>query len=394
MRPRRGWPVLSGSGDPDHRLRLGWVAQWATPQRVHWWQDLAIRVELRLYLLDEAPSELSPGVPVSTSPSPHVQRLRTSRLHNSWTWAPQYWWHGAADAIRGDSLDAIVVNGWAQLAFLQVMAIATRDRLPVIVYFEPSGQRSSPVLRYLRASVLRRVDGVIAAGPQAEREALRARAAKKRIARISPPAVLPSPGMFPTPWEPDPPGAAGGHRFLYVGRLVEGKNVDVLIRAFSRVHDAADELVVVGSGPRLPALRKEVRDHGLEAHVTFMGAAPHEQVAQYMRGCHTLVLPSQRESWGLVVTEGLLAGMHAVVSQGAAVCEDVADDDGVYTTAPEVEALADAMSRSRDEWSGRIKHPRQGDRGVEAASLEIVALLHRIRSTQPAGRRRAPRRAG
>lgn len=61
-----------------------------------------------------------------------------------------------------------------------------------------------------------------------------------------------------------------------------------------------------------------------------------------------LVLPSETETWGLVVNEALACGMPAVVSSGVGCAPDLIEADATGETYPmgDVDALAVAMERA------------------------------------------------
>jgi glycosyltransferase involved in cell wall biosynthesis len=92
---------------------------------------------------------------------------------------------------------------------------------------------------------------------------------------------------------------------LFVGRLVEYKNLEVVIAAFSEVIKSLPtaQLVVVGDGPARPKLEKMVVSNKLSKNIKFMGYVSEENKAQLLRNCSMLVFPSLIEGFGLVILE-------------------------------------------------------------------------------------------
>jgi len=92
---------------------------------------------------------------------------------------------------------------------------------------------------------------------------------------------------------------------LYAGKLTEGKRVGDLIAAYNlvtRTSDPSDlpSLVIVGDGPdkqRLASLAGTLR----RGSVKLVGFGNQSQMPSYYSISDVLVLPSARESWGLVV---------------------------------------------------------------------------------------------
>ena len=103
--------------------------------------------------------------------------------------------------------------------------------------------------------------------------------------------------------------------FLFVGRLVELKNINSLIRAFSRLDQNGNKLVIVGDGPEKAKLKQLCRERGVNC--LFTGRKEGESLHVWYHIADTLVLPSIQEAFGAVTNEALMAGCHAVVSRRA-----------------------------------------------------------------------------
>jgi len=103
---------------------------------------------------------------------------------------------------------------------------------------------------------------------------------------------------------------------LFVGRLVEGKGIEYLLHAFSKVVAKIPEakLVIVGRGPKEKELEGLRRKLGLY-NVLFLGAIENQLMPNIYVGCDVLVLPSIREPFGNVVIEAMAAGKPVVGSQ-------------------------------------------------------------------------------
>jgi glycosyltransferase involved in cell wall biosynthesis len=111
-------------------------------------------------------------------------------------------------------------------------------------------------------------------------------------------------------------------RFLYSGRLVPWKRVDLLIRAFTEVADSLPEwdLLIAGGGPLEAELRNMVPER-LRARVCFTGFLQMPDVRNCYHLSKVLVHPSQFEPWALVINESVAAGMAVIATEvtGAAV---------------------------------------------------------------------------
>ena len=105
-------------------------------------------------------------------------------------------------------------------------------------------------------------------------------------------------------------GAEGKRLILFVGRLVALKNLPVLFQAFPQVRREAC-LVIVGSGPMWQEWQQNEED------VHFVGARYGQDLLACYQAADVLVLPSLQEAYGAVVSEALIAGCPAIVSEKA-----------------------------------------------------------------------------
>ena len=132
--------------------------------------------------------------------------------------------------------------------------------------------------------------------------------------------------------------------FLYLGRLVDIKGIDILIRAFLRLvneHEAVS-LDIVGSGPLESEFKNKLKG---ERRVVFHGALFGDAKIRMLWDCQALVLPSTQEPWGLVVNEAMAAGLPVIVSDAVGACRDLVAGSGagfVFQSGDE-DALLDCM---------------------------------------------------
>jgi glycosyltransferase involved in cell wall biosynthesis len=101
-------------------------------------------------------------------------------------------------------------------------------------------------------------------------------------------------------------------RFVFIGRLVDWKALDIVIEALADVPGAT--LDVIGDGPMLPAWRELANRFGLSARVCFLGWQPQEECAKSLGGCCALVLPSIYECGGAVVLEAMAMGRPVIAT--------------------------------------------------------------------------------
>ncbi|NLU69239.1 glycosyltransferase family 4 protein [Streptomyces sp. HNM0574] len=109
--------------------------------------------------------------------------------------------------------------------------------------------------------------------------------------------------------EPEPPvPAAPEPMFLAMGRLVEYKRIDLLLRLWERVRPVTGgRLVIVGDGPERERLAATAGPG-----VVFTGHVSEAEKHRLLCQSWLLLHPSLVEGWGLVVTEAAVRGTPAV----------------------------------------------------------------------------------
>jgi glycosyltransferase involved in cell wall biosynthesis len=114
-------------------------------------------------------------------------------------------------------------------------------------------------------------------------------------------------------------GATGDEVVIgFVGRLVDAKAPDVLLRAFARVlHQVPrSRLAIVGAGPLDGALRRLARDLNIDDRVAWLGE---QDVRRVLAGFDVFALPSRREGLPYVALEAMAAGLPVVATSSSGV---------------------------------------------------------------------------
>src|SRR5690606_14456021 len=92
-----------------------------------------------------------------------------------------------------------------------------------------------------------------------------------------------------------PPVSASQRRgFVFVGRLVEKKGVEYLIKSLPMIVRADSEVVltVVGDGPLKHNLMMLSNSLGVASHVSFVGGIPNDRIPEVLRQHQIAVVPS------------------------------------------------------------------------------------------------------
>ncbi len=114
---------------------------------------------------------------------------------------------------------------------------------------------------------------------------------------------------------------------LMVGSLHPWKGQDEAIAALSKVifRGVDAHLLIVGDGKKhfRAALHQQIRGHGLEQYVEFVGYV--ENPMQYMRAADVMLICSHWEPFGRVTIEAMLAGKPVIGANSGATAELIQD---------------------------------------------------------------------
>jgi len=137
----------------------------------------------------------------------------------------------------------------------------------------------------------------------------------------------------------------GASIILYCGRLSPEKGSMELLRAYQLVSHPKKVLVLVGDGALRERMQRFIEENDLDS-VYFMGFQNRNDLGDFYALADVLVLPSNKETWGLVVNEALCFSLPVVVSDqvGAGVDLVISGENGSIFPAGDVQALADQIS--------------------------------------------------
>ena len=123
------------------------------------------------------------------------------------------------------------------------------------------------------------------------------------------------------PFESRPAQYAPDPVVLYSGSLTRRKGVDLLARAFVALarENVRVRLKLMGRGELEPELRRVLAP--VAGRVEWTGFQPWEALAGIYASAQVLCVPSRHDGWGLVVPEGLAAGLPVIATDrmGAAI---------------------------------------------------------------------------
>ncbi len=156
-------------------------------------------------------------------------------------------------------------------------------------------------------------------------------------------------------------------KIVFVGQLIERKNLKVLIKAMEQLKEYDLELTIVGDGASRESLMQQVRRHNLTS-VKLAGQMPHEEVFEVMKHSDVLVLPSFYDGWGAVVNEAMCLSNVVVVSSGVRASSAVVNGVNGYVFDP----------NNHIELAGILKNLTSDKELVARIKAENHAVAHRF----------------
>ncbi|MBD3379943.1 MAG: glycosyltransferase [Candidatus Omnitrophica bacterium] len=139
---------------------------------------------------------------------------------------------------------------------------------------------------------------------------------------------------------------------LTLGRLVERKGMDSVIRVMPELVKRFPELIyiVAGEGPERDSLRSMVSRLGMEDHVIFTGVVTEKEKKGLLKSCDVFVMPCRglsdydAEGFGIVFAEAAVFNKPSVAGRSGGAPEVVLDGISGFTVDPlDPEQLAEKL---------------------------------------------------
>ncbi len=133
--------------------------------------------------------------------------------------------------------------------------------------------------------------------------------------------------------------------FVWVGRMVGVKRLDILVEAFGSVVKQRPEakLYLLGEGAAEQPMRQLVENQGLSESIIFVGAVQQSELPDWYRAADATLLSSESEGLPNVLRESLACGTPWVSTNVGSVEEIAAADHSIIVPIGDAAALADGV---------------------------------------------------
>lgn len=141
-------------------------------------------------------------------------------------------------------------------------------------------------------------------------------------------------------------------RIISVGSLIKRKNMNLLIKAFARLHSIKPDsyLDIYGKGVEKENLQELINKSGLTSFATLHGAKNRKEIAEKMAQADFFALASSVETFGVVYIEALSAGLPVVAAISGGPENFVDESNGILVEADNEDKFFEALLKMSESY--------------------------------------------
>ncbi len=299
--------------------------------------------------------------------------------------------------FKSERYDAVLVFGWSKMLFWQAIWWAKKYRIPLI-------QRGESNLKHAQSWYVKAAKKVLF--PLLFKQFKAFLAIGKLNAELYRHFGVPEEAIFTAPYCVDNDffsqrAAAqtvnarqlrkdlGIHDddtvFLFMAKFIDRKRpLDLIAAATMNRASVSSHVILVGDGPLLETCRNTIITNRL-TNVHLVGFKNQSELPTYYAAADVLVLPSEYETWGLVLNEAMACGLPCIVSDACGATADMILEGKTGFTYPmgDVRRLAELMTFMADNKEARREMGRYAAAYVQNFSVAstVSALEKALRFT-------------
>jgi colanic acid/amylovoran biosynthesis glycosyltransferase len=170
---------------------------------------------------------------------------------------------------------------------------------------------------------------------------------------------------------PENPSPGVTDDVVSVGRLIDKKGFDILLRALAALGDSWGHATIVGDGPERGRLEALAQELGVSGRVRFAGALPHAETLARIAAGRVFCLPARpapdgdSDAMPVVIREAMARAVPVVATRLAGIPESVDDEVGWLADPGSVTSLATVL---RGALSDQAERDRRGQQARERAA--------------------------
>lgn len=177
-------------------------------------------------------------------------------------------------------------------------------------------------------------------------------------------------------------------KFFTNSFLLPRKNIGLIIQAVKilKEKNLDVQLTIGGDGPEEKSLMDLVQDLGLTESIKFTGKLWRDEVKQELDNCHSFVLASQYETFGVVLIESLACGRPVVTTNSGGPLDFIHPEHGLIVNEHSAKSLADGMEACMNNYNSfdqqnMVTYCRENFNEHKIASA-IISLYFSIRENR------------
>jgi glycosyltransferase involved in cell wall biosynthesis len=167
---------------------------------------------------------------------------------------------------------------------------------------------------------------------------------------------------------------------ISIGNLVEEKGQKFLISAMTKLKDKEILCFLIGRGPLRKSLFHQIQKNKMSDRVKLIGGISHNEIPLWLNACDLFVLPSKRESFGVVQIEAMACGKPVVATINGGSEEILNSSVGILVESENDEALAEAISNALESsWDEKFIADYSNRFSLEFLSKKLLMVYDKLK---------------
>ncbi|HEC91415.1 MAG TPA: glycosyltransferase family 1 protein [Candidatus Atribacteria bacterium] len=255
--------------------------------------------------------------------------------------------------VREGPFDAIICTGLNSLITFLILSYCKVTETRCFLWSESNffDKRRKTSVERVKRFLVRKFDGWIAAGKTSRDYLIQLGASPEKV-YIAPDAVDVEyfhNECLKARWKKEEIKSRYGlprYVILYVGRLIDLKGIQFLLKAFRFLEISGVALLLVGDGPQKKQYEEYCQRHGI-SNVYFQGFHQKESLPEYYAIADIFVFPTLSDPWGLVLNEAMSCELPIISSNRAGAAWDLVVEgvNGYLYDPMDVEKLTNLMRK-------------------------------------------------